>query len=57
MSRAAVLTSLKEIREDAQLGTTLKVNSTPTFFINGRKLPQTLEPQHLNVLIEIELNR
>jgi uncharacterized membrane protein/protein-disulfide isomerase len=54
---AQYLTALKEIREDAQLGTTLKVNSTPTFFSNGRKLPQTLEPQHLNVLIEIELNR
>ena len=54
---AQYLTALKEIREDAQLGATLKVTSTPTFFINGRRLPQTLEPQHLNVLIEIELKR
>ena len=54
---AQYVTALKEIREDAQLGTQLKVNSTPTFFINGRRLPQTLEPQHLNVLLEIELKR
>jgi uncharacterized membrane protein len=54
---AQYLTALKEIREDAQLGTQLKVGSTPTFFINGRRLPQTLEPQHLNVLLEIELKR
>jgi uncharacterized membrane protein/protein-disulfide isomerase len=49
--------ALEEIRQDAQLGSQLKVNSTPTFFINGRRLPQTLEPQHLNVLLEIELKR
>jgi uncharacterized membrane protein/protein-disulfide isomerase len=55
---AQYLTALKEIREDAQLGTQLKVGSTPTFFINGRRLPpQMLEPQHLNVLLEIELKR
>ena len=54
---AQYVTALKEIREDAQLGAQLKVNSTPTFFINGRRLPQTLEPQHLNVLLEIELKR
>jgi len=55
---AQYLTALKEIREDAQLGTQLKVTSTPTFFINGRRLPQQmLEPQHLNVLLEIELKR
>ena len=55
---AQYLTALKEIREDAQLGTQLKVSSTPTFFINGRRLPQQmLEPQHLNVLLEIELKR
>ena len=54
---AQYLAALKEIREDAQLGTQLKVSSTPTFFINGRRLPQTLEPQHLNVLLEIELKR
>jgi uncharacterized membrane protein len=54
---AQYLSALKEVREDALLGNKLKVSSTPTFFINGRRLPQTLEPQHLNVLLEIELKR
>ncbi len=49
--------ALKEIRADAALGERLKVNSTPTFFINGRRLPQALAAQHMNVLIEIELKR
>jgi protein-disulfide isomerase len=39
------------------LGTQLKVSSTPTFFINGRRLPQTLAPQYLNVILEAELKR
>jgi uncharacterized membrane protein/protein-disulfide isomerase len=50
--------ALKEIRTDAALGERLKVNSTPTIFINGRRLPsQALAPQYINVLIEIELKR
>jgi protein-disulfide isomerase len=54
---AQYLTALKEIRDDAALGTQLKVSSTPTFFINGRRLPQTLPPQYLNVILEAELKR
>jgi uncharacterized membrane protein/protein-disulfide isomerase len=54
---AQYLAALKEIREDAALGTQLKVSSTPTFFINGRRLPQTLTPQHLNVILEAELKQ
>ena len=50
--------ALKEIRADAALGQQLKVNSTPTFFINGRRVPnQALAPQYINLLIEIELKR
>jgi uncharacterized membrane protein/protein-disulfide isomerase len=49
--------ALKEVRSDAALGGTLQVNSTPTFFINGRKIPQILQPQYFEVLIELELNR
>ena len=49
--------TLKEIRADAALGERLKVNATPTFFINGRRLPQAVEAQYINVLIEIELKR
>jgi protein-disulfide isomerase len=48
---------LKEVRTDVALGTELKVNSTPTFFINGRMLPQILAPQYFNALIELELKR
>jgi uncharacterized membrane protein/protein-disulfide isomerase len=54
---AQYATALKEVREDALLGDQLKVTSTPTFFINGRRLPETLAAQYLNVLLEIELKR
>jgi uncharacterized membrane protein/protein-disulfide isomerase len=49
--------ALKEIRADAALGERLKVSSTPTFYINGRLLPQAVAAQYMNVLIEIELKR
>ncbi|HXW04689.1 MAG TPA: vitamin K epoxide reductase family protein [Vicinamibacterales bacterium] len=49
--------ALQEIRQDAALGEQLGVNSTPTFFINGRKIPQILQAQYFEVLIELELNR
>jgi uncharacterized membrane protein/protein-disulfide isomerase len=49
--------ALKEIRADAALGERLKVNSTPTFYINGRLLTRAVEAQFMNVLIEIELKR
>jgi uncharacterized membrane protein/protein-disulfide isomerase len=50
--------ALKEIRADAALGARLKVDSTPTIFINGRRLPsQAFAAQYVNILIEIELKR
>ena len=48
---------LKQVRADAALGDQLKVNSTPTFFINGRRLPEALAAQYFNVLLELELKR
>jgi len=54
---AQYATALKEIRADAALGEQLKVNSTPTFFINGRRLPQAVAAQYMNVLIQLELQR
>ena len=54
---AQYATVLKEVSADAQLGGKLKVSSTPTFFINGRRLTQHVAPQYLNVLLEIELKR
>jgi uncharacterized membrane protein len=49
--------ALEEVKTDAGLGQLLKVSSTPTFFINGRKLPEILQPQFLDVIIELELKR
>ncbi len=49
--------ALKEIRADAALGERLKVNSTPTFYVNGRLLTQVLPAQFMNALIEIELKQ
>ncbi|HSC26950.1 MAG TPA: thioredoxin domain-containing protein, partial [Vicinamibacterales bacterium] len=49
--------ALELVRTDAGLGKLLGVNSTPTFFINGRRLPQAVAPQYLEVLIELELKR
>lgn len=49
---------LQEVKADASLGALLNVDSTPTFFINGRRLPKTLvQPQYLDALIDIELKR
>ncbi len=48
--------AIEEIKTDAGLGNLLKVNSTPTFFINGRK-PGILAPQYLDALIQLELQR
>lgn len=51
--------ALEEVKTDAGLGQLLGVNSTPTFFINGRKVPTNalLAPQHLDVIIELELQK
>ena len=48
--------ALEEIKTDAGLGNLLQVNSTPTFFINGRK-PGILQPQYFDALIQLELQR
>ena len=49
---------IEEVKADASLGNLLGVNSTPTFFINGRRLPGSLvQPQYLDVLIDLELKR
>jgi protein-disulfide isomerase/uncharacterized membrane protein len=50
--------ALTEVRTDASLGGVLGVTSTPTFFINGRKLPAGVPPaQYVDALIELELQR
>lgn len=49
--------ALQEVRADADLGGTLNVSSTPTFYINGRKLPgeTATPPQYFDYLIEVAL--
>jgi uncharacterized membrane protein/protein-disulfide isomerase len=50
--------ALEEVKGDANLGGLLGVNSTPTLFINGRKLPPGVIPaEYLDALIDIELHR
>ncbi|MEO8075268.1 MAG: vitamin K epoxide reductase family protein [Acidobacteriota bacterium] len=48
---------LPEVRADAELGGKLGITSTPTFYINGRKLPgQNISPpQYIDYLIELAL--
>jgi protein-disulfide isomerase len=49
---------IEQVKADASLGALLNVDSTPTFFINGRRLPKTLvQPQYLDVIIQLELDR
>jgi protein-disulfide isomerase len=48
---------LKQVRADAALGDQLKVNSTPTFFINGRRLPESIAAPYFDALLEIEIKR
>lgn len=49
--------ALQEVKADAAVGAKLEVSSTPTFYINGRKLPgQPLTaPQYFDYLIELAL--
>jgi uncharacterized membrane protein/protein-disulfide isomerase len=49
--------ALQEVKTDASLGGRLGITSTPTFYINGRKLSgQTITPpQYIDYLIELAL--
>jgi uncharacterized membrane protein len=48
----------EEIKTDAGLGQLLGVNSTPTFYINGRSPGRNVLPvQYFEVLIQLELQR
>ncbi len=48
---------LNEVKADAALGSSLGVKSTPTFFINGRRIPGGLPAAALEVAIELEIKR
>jgi uncharacterized membrane protein/protein-disulfide isomerase len=49
--------ALQEVKTDASLGGMLGVSQTPTFYVNGRKIPQVVPPQYIDALIEMELKR
>jgi uncharacterized membrane protein/protein-disulfide isomerase len=49
---------LPEIRADASAGSSIGVNGTPAFFINGKRVPGAgLPPQYFEALIDLELKR
>jgi uncharacterized membrane protein/protein-disulfide isomerase len=49
--------ALSEVKTDAGLGALLEVKSTPTFFINGRRIAGGLPPAAFELAIEQELKR
>ena len=49
---------IPEVKTDASAGSSLGVNGTPAFFINGRRVPGAgVPPQYFESLIELELKR
>jgi uncharacterized membrane protein/protein-disulfide isomerase len=50
--------SMQQVKTDISLGNALGVNSTPSFFINGKRVPGGgVPPQYFESLIELELKR
>jgi protein-disulfide isomerase len=49
--------ALLEVRNDAGMGKLLGVGSTPTFFINGRRIAGMLQPRAFDAAIALELQR
>jgi protein-disulfide isomerase len=49
---------MQQVKTDISLGNALGVNSTPSFFINGKRVPGGgVPPQYFESLIELELKR
>jgi protein-disulfide isomerase len=50
--------AIQEVKADVALGKLLGVTSTPTFFINGKRIPGGgLPPQYFEAAIELELKK
>jgi len=49
--------AIGEVKAEAAEGGALGAGSTPTFFINGRRVRGGLAPQHFEAAIELELKR
>lgn len=48
---------LPDIRRDIADGGVLGINSTPTFFVNGVRLPSTMMPEYLDLAIRLEMKK
>jgi protein-disulfide isomerase len=48
---------LRLVKEDAELGNRLRIEGTPTFFINGVRIDGGLRPEYLDAAIEHELKK
>jgi len=47
-----------QVRTDVALGSSIGVNSTPSFFINGKRLQGGgVPPQYFEAIIELELKK
>jgi protein-disulfide isomerase len=49
--------ALTKVRSDADIGNRVKVKSTPTFFLSGRRVDQALPPQAIELAIEHDLKQ
>ena len=54
---ARYATVLPGVKSDTALGASLGVGSTPTFFINGVRIPGGIAPQVLDYILEYELGK
>ena len=54
---ARYATVLPAVKSDTALGASLGVGSTPTFFINGVRIPGGIAPRVLDYIIEYELSK
>src|SRR5215471_7020739 len=55
---ASYAKAIQEVKTDASIGASLGVNSTPSFFINGKRIPGGgVAPQYLGPLIDAELKK
>ena len=49
---------IEEVKADATMGSALEVNSTPAFFVNGKRIPGGgVPPNYFDHLIDLELKR
>jgi protein-disulfide isomerase len=50
--------AIQEVKTDAAIGSSLRVDGTPAFFVNGRRVPGGgLAPNYFEALIELEIKR